>query len=85
MLLSDIVGSVSGLLLLAPPVRDQMLRYRALRQARRGENSPAPNLRQVLRNAIDARRNDFSGLDSLATGLGGAGIVACFVLKLFSL
>jgi hypothetical protein len=85
MLLSDIVGSLSGILLLAPPVRDQVLRYRALREARKGENSPAPNLRQVLRNAIDSRRNDFNGLDSLATGLGGLGIVACFGLKLLEL
>lgn len=85
MLVSDIVGSASGLLLLVQPVRDQVLRYCALREARKAANSPAPNLRQVLRNAIDARRNDFSGLDSLATALGGLGIVACFVLKLFSL
>jgi len=82
---SDAVGLLGGLLLLVQPGHDQILRFMALKQAREATGSPAPNLRELLRNAVDKRRNEFSGLDSLATALGGFAIVACFGLKLADL
>ena len=84
-LLSDAVGILAGLCLVAAPARDQWARWNSLAEARKAETSVWRAARLVLSEGWEVHRNRFSGVDSLTTAAGGLGLAASFGLKVFGL
>jgi hypothetical protein len=80
---SDLAGTVSGVLLVVPALKDQLYRWRAAEQTRRAVGSPWPGLRLAARDAWNEHRDAYDGIDSAFTAIGAAMIVVAFGLKLF--
>lgn len=81
MLPSDGIGAVAGLLLAIPPLKDQWGRFREMRH--HNVQTKIPVTRQILAGALRAKREAFSGYDTLMLATGSLGILASFGLKLF--
>jgi hypothetical protein len=80
-LCSDVVGVVAGLMLAFPHFKDQVYRFRREREKRLAENSPVPDLRQILVDAWESKRLEYDGLDSAILAAGAGALVISFVLK----
>ena len=82
---SDIIGFGASVLLLIPPAKDQWSRFSEHRQSLKKARSRLPELRAILVNAWQVKREGFDGFDTLSTMLGAIGLVAAFVLKMMGL
>jgi hypothetical protein len=81
MLLSDAVGIVASILLMAPSAKDNIYRFVETQARRKAARSPWPGLHAFVVDAWKARRDGYSAWDSLWMFLGALGLAGSFVLK----
>jgi hypothetical protein len=82
MLLSDAIGIVASIFLMAPAAKDNIYRFIEAQQRRNAARSRWPGLRAFVVEAWKSRRDGYSAWDSLWMLLGGIGLAGSFVLKL---
>lgn len=79
--LSEFAGTIAGMLLAIPPVKDQYYRYREYRDRRRGELNRWPQLATLRAEIWGAKRQEYDGWDSLILAAGAAALIASFIVK----
>ncbi len=85
MLLSDFVGFVSGALLVVPPGKDQVLRYREAWESKRADHSMFKPLRAAAAIEWRRKREGYDGIDALLTVGGAFLLLLTFFLKIIEL
>jgi hypothetical protein len=82
-LISDVVGGLSGMMLAIPVLKDQFYRQRRSANEIRTGDSPWPQLRRRMAQAWDKRRDGYDGVDSFLAAAGALLLVLSFAMKLF--
>jgi hypothetical protein len=82
MLVSDVVGLFSALLLGEPGFRDQVYRYRQASAASKGKGRKLLPLYDDVAAAWKERRDSYSRFDALCTAGGGLLLMLVFIMKL---